>query len=162
MFDYITFDTSMINRADSYYKPEKTYTKISYGGVTNVLNNSYLFAVYRVDYDSAGDDIPSEFHVYGSQGEGVVSSAHPLDDEPKVKFEDSDMPFSLDFYGSFPTEAEAIEVMESAYPVGGCTDVNSANYDPSATLDDGTCMEKLDYTPYILVGGALLAVVLLV
>jgi len=162
MFDYIRFDATVIEDDGIYFVPDKTFTKVADGGLKSVIDKVYLFTVYRVDYKSNADEIPSEFHVYGTQGEGSISSAKALNDSPKVTFEDDETPFPLDFFGSFSTKEEAVEVMNSGYPIGGCTNPESANYNPSATLDDGSCKEVVNYMPYLLVGGALVAVVLMV
>ena len=163
MFDYIRFDATVIENGETFFVPSKTFTKVADGGLKSVIDKVYLFTVYRVDYESNVEEIPSEFHVYGTQGDaGSITSAKALNDSPKVTFEDDETPFPLDFFGSFSTKAEAVEVMNSGYPIGGCTSPESANYNPSATLDDGSCKEVVNYTPYLLVGGALVAVVLLV
>lgn len=163
MFDYIRFDATVIENGETYFVPSKTYTKVADGGLKVVLNKAYLFTVYRVDYESNVEEIPSEFHVYGTQGDaGSITSAKAESDSPKVAFNGEEMTFPLDFFGSFPTKEEAVEVMNSGYPVAGCTNPESGNYNPSATLDDGSCKEVVNYTPYLLAGGALVAVVLLV
>lgn len=161
MFDYIRFDAQIIEDGVTYATPDETFTKVADGGLKTILGTAYFFTVYRVDFESSIKEIPSEFRVYGTQGDaGTITSAKAESDSPQVAFNGEEMLFPLDYFGTYATREEAVSVMDSGYPVAGCMDSTAKNYNPRATLDDGSCSNSPNYTPFY-IGGAVLALVAL-
>jgi hypothetical protein len=159
MFDYIRFDVQTVEDGVTYATPDETFTKVADAGLKSILGTAYFFTVYRVDFESSVKEIPSEFRVYGTQGDaGTITSAKAESDSPQVSFDGAEMLLPLDFFGTFSTKEEAVEVMNSGYPVAGCMAPNANNYNPMATLDDGSCSDSPNYTPFI-VGGAVLTLI---
>ena len=137
IYGNLIFDAQIIEDGVTYATPDLTFNKVADTGFKNIQKRLYAFAVYRVD-SSFGD---TEWRLYGTEGDsGSVTSVSFISDNPKIKFNDDDTEYPLDYYDTFSDEASAKEAMKKSYPVLGCRDPNARNFDETATLDDDSCI----------------------
>lgn len=161
MFDYLRFEAVVIENGTTYAVPDQTFEKEADTGLRIVLGKAYSFALYRVDFSDGSE---SEYRLYsaanGEDPSNVTSISYTSYD-PSATFNDSDSRIQLDYYGTYATRAEGITAMNAAIPVVGCRDPSATNFNDKATVEDGSCKYGKDYTGLILVGGLVLAALVL-
>lgn len=126
-----------------FYGPDESFLLVSQSGDTLVNYQptaQYEFYQQLVFADSGEVDI-SLFDSFGDGWmDGNTASNILISNDCQGVILDLDANFAFSQYDT------TIDLLPCPPPIPGCTDSNSVNYDPNATLSDGSCLYEVDFS----------------
>ena len=127
-----------------FYGPSESFTLITQAGDTLVNHQPAVpYEFYQtLIYADSGD---VEISLYDSFGDGWVDGQNTLSNitltnDCQGTILDLDLNFAFTQYDTI------VNLLACPPPIAGCMDSNSVNYDPNATIDDGSCLYNVDFS----------------
>ena len=127
-----------------FYGPSESFVLLTQQGDTLVQHQPtvpYEILQTLVYADSGAVDV----QIFDSFGDGWIDGQNTLSNITMTNDCQGTI-LDLDLNFAFTQYDTVVNLLACPPPITGCMDSNSVNYDPNATIDDGSCLYNVDFS----------------